>query len=141
MEKEDKLFILNLNKKNNFTSQQIDYISLCKIVSSFSVVILHTNSVFWTFNKNNYKNYWISANYIESIFYFAVPIFILCIGATLLDFNERYGLKKYYKKRIKKVVIPLISWSFLLYFYKVYLLKNLKKQKITIIYMEFILST
>ena len=118
--------------KNNYKTQQIEYISFSKILSSFSVVILHTNSAFWTFNKNNFQQYWISANYIECIFYFAVPVFILSVGATLLDFNERYGLIQYYKKRIIKVVIPLISWNFLLYFYKVYLIKNLKKQKITI---------
>ena len=32
------------------------------------------------------------ANIIESLFYFAVPFFVLCIGATLLDFNEKYGI-------------------------------------------------
>ena len=63
------------------------------------LVILHTNNKFWHFNYNIYKQYWISANAIESIFYFAVPVFILCIGATLLDFNEKYGLKEYYYKR------------------------------------------
>lgn len=139
---EDKLLFLNKNKDNlsirkNETNEkkQIEYISVSKILASFSVVILHTNGVFWDFDYNNYKTYWISANLIESIFYFAVPLFILCIGATLLDFNERYGLIKYYKKRIIKIVIPLFCWTFILYYYKVYIIKNLKKEKITFEYL------
>ena len=107
-----------------------EYISLAKIIATFSVVILHTNGAFWGFNYNNYKTYWISANIIESIFYFAVPFFVLCIGATLLDFNERYGLKKYCYRRIVKVVIPLISWNILLYIFRVYIIRNMNKETI-----------
>ena len=140
-EKYNRLFLINVNKdkflnnKININIKQIDYISVSKILASFSVVILHTNSQFWNFNINNYKNYWISANLIESIFNFAVPTFALCIGATLLDFNDRYGLIKYYKNRILKVIIPLLGWTLLLYFYKVYIIKNLKKEKVTFKYL------
>lgn len=31
---------------------------------------------------------------------------------TLIDFNKRYGLKTYFHKRIQKVVIPFLFWSF-----------------------------
>lgn len=127
-------FILDIKFKT-YKNGVINYISFSKILASFSVVILHTNHVFWKFNQNTYKTYWISANIIESVFYFAVPFFVLCIGATLLDFNEKYGLIKYYKKRIIKVIIPLISWTYLLYFYKIYIIKNLKKKKLTFEYL------
>ena len=120
-----------LQKNNVIESKQIGNISLSKILACFSVVILHTNNKFWHFQFNYNKNYWISANLIECIFYFAVPMFVLCIGATLLDFNERYGLIQYFKKRILKIVIPLLSWTFLLYFYKAYFLKSINKTKIT----------
>ena len=113
----------------------LEYISVAKILAAFSVVILHTNGAFWHFNYENYKTYWISSNIIESIFYFAVPFFVLCIGATLLDFNEKYSIKKYYYKRIKKVVLPLIYWNIILYIFRVYLIKNMKKEKINIIYL------
>ena len=140
--KKKKFFSFNKNKKNSISSNNklesninpkkqfyklLDYISLAKILSVFSVVILHTNGKFWDFKYKYYKNYWISANAIESIFYFAVPVFFLCIGATLLDFNERYGIKKYFIKRFTKVVFPLLSWNIILYFYRVYFLKNFPK--------------
>ena len=79
--------------------------------------------------------YWIFSNIIESIFYFGVPFFLLYISSTLLDFNERYGLKAYYKKRFKKVILPLISWNIILYFYGVYILKDIKKEKLNFVYL------
>ena len=121
----------HLINKKTAEHKQFGYISFAKILCCYSVVILHTNNKFWHFNYNNYKTYWLSANLIECIFYFAVPMFALCIGATLLDFNERYGIIEYYKKRILKIVIPMLSWTFLLYFYKIYILKDMNKIKFT----------
>ena len=126
----------NINSKKQklkFRSKLLENISFAKIIAVFSVVILHTNGAFWNFNYNLYKTYWLSANRIESIFYFGVPIFVLCIGATLLDFNEKYGLIKYFYRRITKVVIPMISWNIILYLYRVYILKTFKKEKLTFV--------
>ena len=53
-------------------------------------------------------------------------MFVLCIGATLLDFNEKYSLKKYYYKRFEKVIIILSCWSVILY-----LLRGKKKFGLT----------
>ena len=124
-------------RKNTIKNQNkiLDYIFLEKFIASFSVVILHTNNKFWAFDYKIYKQYWISANIIESIFHFAVPFFVLCIGATLLDFNEKYGLIIYFKRRIKKVVIPLICWNIILYYYYIYVIKYKKKEKITFVYL------
>ena len=136
---ENKLLILNnelaYNSQNKIYNNTLDYISFAKIIACFSVVILHTNGIFWNFNYNIYKKYWKSANLIECIFYFGVPFFVLSIGATLLDFNEKYGLKKYLKRRIVKVVIPLLLWSILQYFFNIYFIKNLKKEKINFVYL------
>ena len=130
--------IKNNNKSltiNNRRHQNtiIDYISLIKIIACLSVIILHTNEKFWKFRYDNYNQYWISANLLECIFYFAVPFFILSIGATLMDFNEKYGLIIYFKRRIKKIVIPLLCWNIIIYYYNVYIIKVNKKVKITFV--------
>jgi surface polysaccharide O-acyltransferase-like enzyme len=124
-----------ISMKDKNQNKILDYISVVKIIACFSVIVLHTNHKFWIFQYTFYKKYWISANLIESIFYFAVPFFVLCIGATLLDFNEKYGLKIYFKRRIKKVVLPLFCWNIILYYYYVYIIKVMEKQKITFIYL------
>ena len=141
----DDIKLIDNNIENNFNIQIsikdknqnkiLDYISLVKIIACFSVIVLHTNHKFWVFHYSFYKQYWISANLIESIFIFAVPFFVLCIGATLLDFNEKYGLKVYFKRRIKKVVLPLFCWNIILYYYYIYFLKIFKKKEITFVYL------
>ena len=113
------------NKKINNNKNILDYISFAKIISSYGVIALHLNG-FLNCNLKNRKQ-WIIENIYETVFYHSVPIFVLCIGATLLNFKERYGLLEYNKKRLLKVVLPLIGWTLILYLYKVFILKNIKK--------------
>ena len=117
---------LLLNEKKIHKSQKIlDYISFVKIISSYGVIALHLNEIYWNFNLSQ-KERWIIENLYECIFFYSVPFFVLSIGATLLDFKDRYGLFEYNKKRFIKVFIPLIGWTIILYLYKVYILKNIE---------------
>ena len=119
-ENNDSINLINNKKRKSITI--FDYISLIKILSSCLVVFKHTNRNYWIYN-----DYWISTNIMCSFCMCAVPLFALCIGATLLNFNERYGIKEYYKKRVIKVIIPIIGWNIVYYIYRVYILKNFKK--------------
>ena len=80
-----------------------------QVICALSVVTLHVNSCFWIFSATEW--YWISANIIECVLYFAVPIFFMITGITLLDYQERYSTRVYFHKRIEKTVIPYIFWS------------------------------
>lgn len=86
------------------------YITVLSVLSSLAVVFLHVNGCFWTFGTDAR---WISANIIESVFYFAVPVFFMISGATLIDYRARYDTKTYVKKRVFKTLIPFIIWSFI----------------------------
>lgn len=121
---------LKIIQKQNIL-EPIVYISFAKIISSYGVIILHLNG-FWRNKSNDIKNFLI-LNFYESLFYYSVPVFVLNIGATLLNFNEKYGLIDYNKKRFFKVFIPLLGWNIILYFYKAYYLKNLKKEQFSFI--------
>ncbi len=85
------------------------YISILSVICSLSVVLLHMSG-FWSF-KAPANLGWIFSNLIESVCYFAVPVFFMISGATLIDFNKRYTLKEYFKKRFSKTAIPFIFWS------------------------------
>lgn len=130
--KEKQLLILTTQKNQINTeipkNQIIAYISLVKILSTYLVILKHTNENYWIFS-----NYWISTNIMASFCMCAVPLFSLCIGATLLDFNKRYGIKIYYERRIKKIIIPIIGWNIIYYFYRVYILKNFPKLNLDLI--------
>ena len=81
---------MNVEKSN-----EIFYISVLAVLSTFAVVFLHSNGCFWAFSKSRY---WLTANIIESVFYFAVPIFFMISGATLINYKERYDTKTFFKK-------------------------------------------
>ena len=95
--------------KTKALDRRINYITFLSVVSSVSVVALHTNGVYWRFSST--ERYWITAGIIECLLYYAVPVFFMITGATLLDFFERYGVLEFYKKRIAKSFIPYIFWS------------------------------
>ncbi len=90
------------------SKQKINYLSLASVISAFAVVILHTNGVFWQFST---ESYWATANLIETTLYFAVPVFFMISGATLIDYRERYSTIDFFKKRISKTLIPFLAWS------------------------------
>ena len=87
----------------NYESEKQEYITLLNVLSAFAVVVLHTNNCFWTFST---ERYWKTANIIESVMYFAVPVFFMITGATLIDYKERYSTKEYFKKRFWKTMFP-----------------------------------
>ncbi len=91
---------MNSNRRN--------FISVLNVVACLAVVLLHANGVFWEFS---YERYWNTANLIECICYFAVPVFFMNSGVTLIDYRKRYDTKTYVKKRIGKTLIPFFAWS------------------------------
>lgn len=95
-------------------SNKTAYITVLSVVSAFSVVMLHFNGVFWSHPAGRL---WITANIIESTFFFAVPVFFMISGCTLIDYRARYSTRTYFIKRIRKTVIPFIFWSIVAYVY------------------------
>lgn len=88
--------------------QRIKYISVLNAMACCAVVMLHTNGAFWTYST---KRYWITSNFIECLMYFAVPVFFMISGTTLVDYRDKYSTKEFFKKRIDKTLIPFVAWS------------------------------
>ncbi|MBP3676802.1 MAG: acyltransferase family protein [Agathobacter sp.] len=81
------------------------YLSLARVIGALAVVMIHTNGCFYEFNI---EQCWTLANVIESGLGFAVPVFIMVSGATLMDYSKRYSTKEYFKKRVVKTVITYV---------------------------------
>lgn len=96
-------------------------LTFIQVICAISVVILHTNGDFWKFSKT--EGYWFSANIIEHAFVFAVPLFFMISGITLMDYKDKYSTKEFFRKRISKAVIPYIIWSIIAVFY-IYLMEK-----------------
>lgn len=86
-----------------------DYITVLNVFAAFAVVILHCNGCFW--DGPSQGRSWITANLIESLLYWPVPIFFMIPGVTLLDYRSRMDTREYIMKRVSKTVIPFLLWS------------------------------
>ena len=95
--------IMETGKKN-----YILYFDLLNIFACFAVVALHVNGAVHTFAKT--RN-WVSCMFIEALFYFAVPVFFMLTGATLINYRKRYGTGTFFKKRLLKTLVPFIISS------------------------------
>lgn len=84
------------------------YLTVLNVIACISVVFLHANTTFWNFAP---EKRWVTANLIESVFYFAVPVFFMVSGATLMNYRARYTTREFFIKRGKKTLIPFVAWS------------------------------
>jgi len=89
-------------------SKHIAYFDILNIVACISVVILHANGAVHQYVHDS--TWWIRVFY-EVAFYFAVPIFFMLSGATLLRYRQRYDTSTYIHKRIHRAFIPFILFS------------------------------
>lgn len=110
-----------------------EYLSLASVISALAVVFLHVNGCFWDFSAT--ERYWQSANIIECTFYFAVPVFFMISGANLLDFFDRYGLRTFFYKRLRKTLIPYLFWSIIGLLYQMCMFQRPKLRDINIKYV------
>lgn len=106
---------------NSESRKEIYYISVLSVISAIAVIFNHSSLV--RFNTAFSSNYWFISNFIMSITMFAVPVFYMISGATLINYNERYDTKTYFLKRIKRVVIPYIFWIIVYTLFFIYFLK------------------
>lgn len=88
--------------------------NLTRAVAIMLVVMLHMSAnSFASFGEN----WWISLTY-DSLTRACVPLFFMLSGALLLQKSEPATL--FYKKRMAKILIPLVFWSYVYLLYRKY---------------------
>lgn len=93
-------------------------IDVMNIAACIAVVALHVNGGIWGFTRN--LN-WAMMLVTECVCYWAVPVFFMITGATLLDYRLRYSTKVFFQKRFTKTGIPFIFWSIVSIFWAVHI--------------------
>ena len=91
-------------------------IDVMNIAACIAVVALHVNGGIWGFTHN--LN-WVMMLITECVCYWAVPVFFMITGATLLDYRSRYSTKVFFQKRFIKTGLPFIFWSIVSIFWAV----------------------
>ena len=81
------------------------YFNVLNVIACVAVIMLHCNSCFWL-GPSAGEEIWITSTFIESLMYWAVPVFYMLTGAKLMDYREHMTTKEYFKKRVKKRLFP-----------------------------------
>lgn len=86
------------------------WIDNLRVISIIFVVLLHVSS-YGVVNFDVHLDDWMISNIFDSISRWAVPVFFMISGFLLLDINKDDTLSEFYKKRVFKIVLPLIIWT------------------------------
>ena len=92
--------------------QRILYFDILNVLACFAVIVLHHNGIVHYYKVNTLE--WKQALFFEVLFYWAVPVFFMLTGASLLSYREKYSTKKFFTKRVSRAVVPFLIWSFIL---------------------------
>lgn len=83
---------------------------LLRILSAFSVVMLHSAAQFW-YNLPITGMEWRIVNAYDACFRFGVPIFVMISGAIFLDPDRELDVKRLYRHNILRFVIMYLLWG------------------------------
>jgi len=107
----------------NKTNERNISFDVLRILSAFSVVVLHVSSMYlmeYNVATTDFK----IANFINSISRFGVPIFVMISGAIFLSEEKQIPMGKLWKHNILRLFILYVIWSFAYYvFQSLYLWK------------------
>ena len=86
----------------------VQYLDSLRALATIGVILIHISSplVNMTWSKN--MPYWWVGNVADSLVRFAVPVFLMLSGATML--GKEYSLTDFYKKRFLRVFLPFVFW-------------------------------
>lgn len=96
--------------------KRYSYIDILNILACLCVIFMHCNGI-----AHQYSNTaaWRQSMVVETIAYWAVPVYFMISGATLLNYRDKYLTRVFFKKRFLKTVIPFVVWTLISLAYKV----------------------
>lgn len=84
------------------------YFDALNVVACFGVISMHANGLTHSFSPTPS---WLQAFFVDCVFYWAVPVFFMLTGATLLDYRKRYETGEFLKRRVGRTLVPFLAWS------------------------------
>ena len=78
--------------------------------------MIHVSSPLVNMTWGTNMPYWWIGNLLDSAVRFAVPLFLMLSGATLL--GKDYELSEFYKRRFSRVFIPFVFWIVVYWIYR-----------------------
>lgn len=91
------------------------WINNSRIIAVFSAIIIHTSAEVVLHSQVG-SLFWWYGNLYDSAVRWCVPVFVMISGALLLDPNKNEPTKTFYLRRLSKILIPLVFWTFFFIF-------------------------
>lgn len=85
-----------MTDENTSKCERILYYDILNILACIAVISLHHNGIVHTYS-NTLR--WKLALVVEVMAYWAVPVFLMLSGATLMDYRKHYDTKTFLKKK------------------------------------------
>lgn len=88
--------------------RRVIYYDILNIAACFCVVWIHCHDTFFAYRESAS---WFAAFAVQILAHWAVPIFFMLTGATLLGYREKYSTAVFFKRRLVRIVIPFLLWT------------------------------
>ena len=88
--------------------KRVLYYDVLNILATVSVVAMHMNGMVHGYSDTLA---WKQALVVEVGCFWAVPVFLMLSGATLVGYRDRYSTKDFFLKRFLRTAIPFVLWS------------------------------
>lgn len=92
------------------------YFDVLNVVACFGVVAMHFNGLTHAYSMTWD---WVQAFSVDCLFYWAVPVFFMLSGATLIGYPDKYSTTEFFKKRFTRIFIPFLLWSVIALIWKI----------------------
>lgn len=107
-----KLFSLPHTMSETQHSYSID---LIRLVSTIAIIIIHVSGFVVAAYPSPHHLGWPFALFLASYFRWGTPVFIMVSGYLLLG-KDKYTPAEFYRRRLKRLLIPFLFWNLFYYF-------------------------
>lgn len=94
----------------------IQWFDTLRSLAMIGVIIIHISSPLLNMVYGRNMPFWWIGNVLDSAVRFAVPLFLMLSGTTLL--GKEYKLGEFYKKRVLRVLVPFLFWMIVYWIYR-----------------------
>jgi surface polysaccharide O-acyltransferase-like enzyme len=106
---------------NEVLTERIITLDFVKVFAIIFIIILHSAApILYQYGKID-DNFWMIGNIYDSIARMSVPLFFMVTGTLLLN-KTIPSTTLFLKKRIGRIVIPLIFWSIIYAYFNIYVM-------------------